>query len=306
MTNSEKKPLQLLLISIVIWGVSFPVIKYGLRFIAPLEFLWYRFALASIVLVPLAILGWKTTNEYLSIKRAVLLSGLGLAGIGGSLTLLYFGMDLTLASRAVLILSVNPLMTALLSGIIVKKIPANLIKGCLIASIGLTIIIAEPLFSTNTQIATASVRGNLLVVASALIWTVYSIAKKIYFEKQTLKTSPATATALAFLASTAVITPVVYSTYPDILAYPTTLVDPQVVSSLLFLGIVSSILGFITFEAGRKIIGSEKAGRFLFLQPVVGIPLAILWLGEPLTFPFLLGAGIIAAGVFLAEKSTKK
>lgn len=303
MTNSEKKPLQLLLISIIVWGVSFPVIKFGLQFIPPLEFLWYRFTLASLVLVPFAIIGWKTSNEYLSLKRALSLSLLGLFGTGMSLILLYFGMNLTLASRAVLIIGINPVMTRLISNIFIKKTSASQYIGSAIVGIGLLVIVFESLISNSLPIS--ATKGNLLVFLSALAWSGYSILRKKYFESQKIKSSPVTATTLAFLTSAAVLTPIIYSSQPDFFMYPL-MFDPQIILSLLFLGIVSSILGFMTFEAGKRIIGPDRASRFLFLQPVVGIPLAIWWLGEPITLPFLLGAGIITLGVFLAERNNIK
>lgn len=295
MIYAKNKSLRLLLTSIIIWGASFPVIKYALAYIGPIEFLLYRVAIASCILVPLALYGWKINGEYLSFRRATLLTLLGMFGSGLSLALLYLGMNLTLSSRAVIIMATGPVFTMYLLRAL-KKANPHVALGAIVVLVGLAVLIT----GESQHLA-----GNLLVVAAALVWAAYTALKKVFFEKQTEKNSPITASALGFLGTTAALIPVVALNKMSVLLNPISSLDARVTPSLLYLAIISSVLGFITYDAGSKIVGPKKASRFLYLQPLVALPLAFLWLREPISFPFLLAAGIICFGVYLTEHETE-
>lgn len=290
-------------IAIVFWGVGFVAIKFGLSFISPIEFLLYRLSIATVFFVPLALYAWRSSREYLSLRRAALLTVLGLSGPILSLVLLYLGMASSLASRAVLIMGANPLLTVVLLTLARgKSVSAQKQLGLLVAMIGLFLLVSEPFLVRNQHIQFINAFGSLLVLGAAIAWSGYTVVSTRTFRKQTKKNSPITATALAFLGGTAALIPIVYSTHPQTILHPISSLDPRVIPAVLYLAVVSSILGFAAFDAGTKLIGPDISRKFLYFQPLVAIPLAILFLREPLTTPFLLGAGIIAAGVYLSEK----
>src|SRR3989338_10140519 len=114
MSINDNKPLKLLFLTSLIWGISFTVIKVSLQFLPPLPLLWYRLSIASLIFAPLALYSWKTSGEYLSFRRTLLITLLGISGPIASLILLYLGLNLTYASRAVLIMSLNPLITSVI------------------------------------------------------------------------------------------------------------------------------------------------------------------------------------------------
>lgn len=287
-------------LTIIIWGASFPVIKYSLAFISPLPFLLYRFALASLILTPVAIVAWRTTGEYLTIRRATLLSILGLFGTLFTLAFLYFGINLTLASRAVLILAINPAITQFLLWITGKATyNRSLAWGSGLIAIGLAVLFLEPYIRSDTISLEAAV-GNGLVLLSGICWSVYTYLSKTVFSKQTNKNSPITQTTLSFLSGTAALAVILAATSPDTLLHPVRLLPTGAIPGVLYTAVLSSILGFMTFEAGAKLIKPTSINRYLYLQPLVAIPLSLWWLSEPMTLPFFLSAGIIGVGVFLA------
>ena len=65
--------------------------------------------------------------------------------------------------------------------------------------------------------------------------------------------------------------------------------------------IFSSVLAYFAFESGLRLIEASETTLFAYLQPIFAAPVAVFWLGERISPPFLLGAGIIAIGVFLSE-----
>jgi drug/metabolite transporter (DMT)-like permease len=65
--------------------------------------------------------------------------------------------------------------------------------------------------------------------------------------------------------------------------------------------VISSVIAYFTYHLGYSLIEASEATVFDYLKPVIAAPVAVLWLGEKITLPFLIGAGIIALGVFLTE-----
>lgn len=305
MSISNSKPLKLLFLTSLIWAISFPVIKASLQYLPPLPLLWYRLSLASLIFIPLALYGWKTTGEYLSLRRTVLITFLGLTGPIASLTLLYLGMNLTYASRAVLIMSLNPLITS----IILKWFNRQNNKvslATITALTGLAAIVSEPLWTTG-RADYHRLLGNLLVLSAGFAWAVYTWASKIKYAKNIQRNSPITQMALAFLGGTMALTPIVYFMNPNyILApLPFTLNPKPLLYGILYLSLISSVMGFITFEAAAKLIKPIIASRFFYLQALFGIPISIFFLKEPLSLAFLAATGIITLGIIWRENENR-
>ncbi|MDP3994763.1 MAG: EamA family transporter, partial [bacterium] len=70
---------------------------------------------------------------------------------------------------------------------------------------------------------------------------------------------------------------------------------------VLFMALISGNLAYSLWIKGQKTIEIGEAALFNYLYPVFAIPLAILWLKETVTIPFVIGAIIIVIGVFIAE-----
>ena len=304
MSFNNKKPLQLLFLTSLIWGISFPVIKASLQFLPPLPLLWYRLSIASLIFVPLALLTWKNSGEYLSLRRTVLITLLGLSGPIASLVLLYLGMNLTYASRAVLIMSLNPLITSMILNWFSRKI--NKISwATLAAATGLIIVILEPLLAGTPNYSRFT--GNLLVLSAGIAWAISTWASKIKYAKNIQRNSPITLMALAFLGGTMALAPVVYSMNPNYILAPLSFtLNPKILlSGILYLSLISSVMGFMTFEAAAKLVKPLVASHFLYLQALFGIPISILFLKEPLSLAFLTAAGIITLGIIGRENENK-
>ena len=288
----SKKVISLLAVTAIVWGISFPVIKYTLRFIDPLALLSYRFWLAAVVLVPLAYVGWRSTGEHLSLRRAALLSLLGLGGTVLSLVFLYFAMNLSPLSQVVVLLSMNPIYIKLILAIDKRISLTNKQKlGILVAIIGAGILVSE------------NVPGGLLAVAAALAWAQYVVMSKFVFKKNTAKNSPMSMMALSNLAGAIALLPVFALLAPESLASPFSSLNPNAVIGVFYLGVISTILGFISYESTAKLIKPQAAGAIVYFQPLIAVPLAMWLLGETLTPLFPIGAGIIALGVLLTERS---
>ena len=306
MSFNNKKPLQLLFLTGLIWGISFPVIKASLQFLPPLPLLWYRLSLASLIFIPLALYGWKNSGEYLSFRRTALITLLGLSGPIASLILLYLGMNLTYASRAVLIMSLNPLITSVIINWFNRKTTNKIPFAALAAAAGLIIVIFEPIWLTDNP-DYSQVTGNLLVLLAGIVWAASTWASKIKYAKNIQRNSPITLMALAFLGGAMALAPIVYFMNPNYILAPLSFtLNPKILLyGILYLSLISSVMGFMTFEAAAKLVKPLIASRFLHLQALFGIPISILFLKEPLSLAFLVAAGIITLGILRRENENK-
>lgn len=306
MSINNKKPLQLLFLTSLIWGISFPVIKASLQFLPPLPLLWYRLSIASLIFVPLALLAWKNSGEYLSFRRTALITLLGLSGPIASLTLLYLGMNLTYASRAVLIMSLNPLITSIILNWFNRQNNNKISLATVAALAGLAVVVSEPLM-TNGSPNYSRFTGNLLVLSAGTVWAIYTWLSKIKYAKNIQRNSPITQTALTFLSGAMSLTPIVYFMNPNYILEPLSFaLNPRLLFyGIIYLALISSVMGFITYEAAAKLVRPITASRFLYLQAVFGVPIAIFLLKEPLSLAFLAAAGIITLGIIGRENENR-
>jgi drug/metabolite transporter (DMT)-like permease len=76
---------------------------------------------------------------------------------------------------------------------------------------------------------------------------------------------------------------------------------PSVLLSVGYMAMLGTILGFTLLYYGYKHIEASEATLFSYLQPLVYIPLATLWLKEPLYPIQIFGLVMILIGVIIAQ-----
>ncbi|MDE5934610.1 MAG: DMT family transporter, partial [Muribaculaceae bacterium] len=137
--------------------------------------------------------------------------------------------------------------------------------------------------------------GDLLALASALSWCVYSVILRrlnvIYTTNFiTRKTFfYGVLTAIPFLAAE-----------PHITAF-NALLKPDVWGNLLFLVLGASILAFFFWAIAVKRLGAVKASNYLYMSPIVSLIAAWIILGEKITFMGYLGCAFIIGGLMLGD-----
>jgi drug/metabolite transporter (DMT)-like permease len=75
---------------------------------------------------------------------------------------------------------------------------------------------------------------------------------------------------------------------------------------VFYMAVLSGTLAYILWHRAEKSIEISEVGLFAYLYPVFGTPLSVIWLGEKISLPFVIGTVIIALGVFLAEWKKKR
>jgi drug/metabolite transporter (DMT)-like permease len=289
-------PYLLLTLTPFFWACNW-IIGRGLHDdIPPLAMTFYRWLLAVAILAPFALPG--VVREWAVIRRhwRVLLP-LGLVGIGSHNALAYVGLNYTTATNGVILNSFIPVMIIALSWLFLReRLAPRQLAGVAISLGGVLVILSH---GSWAELAAFEVnRGDVFVMLSMLLWSIYTIG---------LRWRPAQLSLLSFLFSIAVIGDL--AVLPLYLA-ETALVRPMQWSWTAFAALLSvatfpSVLAYIFWNRGVAQVGASVAGLFVHLMPVFGVLLAWLVLGERL-LPFHLGGiALIVTGIWLTSRRVR-
>lgn len=287
----------------VIWGIAGPIIKFTLRELTPFTFLTYRFFISSLVLVPIMI----ATNQKFpkNLRDILMLFLISLLASSVNLGLLFFGIKYTSVLDQTVISVVSPVMVVLAGSIFLKDRVTNKEKfGIFITLLGTLIIIILPLFA-HSFFPRENLIGNFLVLLSDLAWVAYVILSKNALRE---KISPISITVSSFFVGFITLLPfaVIESNGISKFIFKITALSFNSHLGVLYMALISGALGYYLFQEGQKSIESSEASLFAYLQPIFSAPLAVFWLGEKITFPFIIGSSIVALGVFIAEYKKSK
>lgn len=293
------KLILLIIVAAIAGGSIPPFAKIALEVFQPFTLIAIRFLAASLVLLPFV---RRSRELNLRIFRELL----GVEVIGAiNPILLFIALQFTPALVSPLIYAAVPLMTALfLRGFIGVKIAKDQLLGIVTGFSGVAIIILMPFFQ-NGGLDLKNFWGNLLIFGAALTFMVYGILSNT--KQQTLGISP---TALTFYLSLVALAMALPLAAWELAQHPLdpAAMAPRHILAALAIGAVCSSLFFLAYQEAIRLGNELTASLFTYLQPVAGILLAVLLLGEQVTPAFVLGGtlALVGAGLATREKAHSK
>ncbi len=288
MSASPKEYLKPLL-AIIFWGMSFIATKIALETLAPLTIMFFRLVLSLFILIPIAL--YTKRSFSVSLKTHGLIFLLALIAVV-HLFVQITGLKYTSATNTGWIIGITPVFMAILGFLVFReRLRAINTAGIIIAFAGLVLLISRGHFGS---IGFISNKGDLLVLASTITWSVYSIINK----KITLHYPPMMTILYSFLFMVVIISPFVLNTAA---AESVSRLPAEGWAAVLFLGIFCSGVGYVLWAYSLKEMGSSKAGVFLYLEPFVTVFTAWIILGETITPVIILSGLIITSGVVLVN-----
>ena len=168
----------LVLLTVLIWGTNFSVVKFALSELSPLAFNAVRFFFAGIALVVAA----RVTGQHWRFERRhlPLLVGLGLLGNALYQVLFIFGAAATTADNAALILATVPAWVALggsLAGL-ERVAPAGWL-GIGLSFAGIAMIVLGADRDAEFHFGGASLEGDALMLAGTLCWSAFTLLGRL-------------------------------------------------------------------------------------------------------------------------------
>lgn len=280
----------------MIWGGTFVAGRYLAAGLDPLLAATVRFVLASLaLLVFLGVARIRLVRP--TIAQLVQLTVLGFFGIFFYNLCFFYGLHYINASRASLIVALNPAVIGLASWLLFKERlgPLKLLGIALcLGGAGLVIV------SRNPQLLQGAANawiGDLLIFGCVVGWGVYSLFSRGLNQHL----GPLQTVTWSILLGTLMLTITTLATGRLTVAALSAIDLPQL-TSLLYLGVLGSALAYIGYYDGLRRIGATRAGVFIALNPLTAVICGALLLGEQLTTPMLLGGAVILLGIYLCNK----
>lgn len=294
---NRKKALAAMFVTVFLWGIATPVIKVTLNYIPPFTFLLIRFVLSSIILY--FMVDWKKGYlKHLGKKGFVYAFLIGVLGSTVNLGLYFWGVNFTSSFEATVIYSSAPIFIVLGGMIFLnEKIERHELNGLILALLGFGIIVIKPVLENGLTL-TLNLKGNLLIVGALIAWTTYSLLSKNVYNHDTTgkKYSPIFITFMTFFAGSITLIP--FGIY-EIFTYNINYVAAT--PGILYMTIASTVIAYSLYEFSVKHIEVSETAIFQYLQPLITLPIALVFLDESFSIVYVIGGILVLAGVFLSE-----
>jgi drug/metabolite transporter (DMT)-like permease len=291
--TTVQKAFIAIIIANIIWGSAAAIFKISLTNIPPFTLAFWRFFVGALLL--LLYLGRKTSMPMGGRKDWGLLVGYALTGITFNIMFFFWGLQLTYSINAPIIAAGAPILTLVLALLFLKE-PFSFKKliGMLLGTAGILVIVLEPLMEQGVA---GSLLGNLFLVIAVLGAVVQTIIGK----KALAKFPALPFTFWAFLVGASSFLPLAVYEYmqnPGIYLA----LDWRGYMGLAFGAILSSAVAYSLYAFGLSKISATDSSLFTYLDPIVGTAIGAIFLHEPITGLFLLGAFLIFSGIGVAER----
>jgi drug/metabolite transporter (DMT)-like permease len=178
-----------------------------------------------------------------------------------------------------------------------ERVTRREMLGIGIALAGTIVTVAGPVLQNGD--GETGLTGNLLVFASLLVGVATAVIGKVLLRREL---SPIFLTNLSFVVGFLTVLPIALFFYRPFEIWNLIIdTSPAYHAGVLYMALLSGTLAYWLWHKAQKTIEIGEGGLFAYLYPIIGAPLAVFWLGEKITMPFIVGAVIIAFGVIIAE-----
>lgn len=278
-----------------IWGGSFAATKIALAQSSPVMILWIRFIIA----IPVLMLGAKIQKAMrLPSKHELLpLLLMGFQGIFFHQGIQAYAMKTAGAANANWVMVASPALVAALGRIFLKeKITGHGIAGLMLSAIGVMLVLSYGTVSNAAFAGFGSV-GDLILLGSVLNWAVFSIISRRFLLKDVPSSFAILWEMIFSLICATIFLLLTGADFSKIAAY-----SAVTWKALVFLGVLSSATAYMFWFHGLSKLPAARVVIFQFLQPLVGIIISYLLLGERFTVWIFTGGALIAGGIYLVNK----
>lgn len=285
----------MLALAAAIWGFAFVTQRLGARFVGPMTFNAVRFAIAAVFVTAVIVVRdrWRrqpVARQWALTKRALLpgaLAGAVLAVAGGlqqaGMSDAIVGQGAT-AGEAAFITGLYMVLVPLVGAFLGHRVRLPIVIGVVLSVAGLYLICV-----TDGLVVTP---GNLLVLASAFVWTAHILV----IDRFSKRLSVLRLAAIQF-ASCAVVSSI-FS--PAVDAAPFAGID-QAVIPLLYGGLMSGGIAFTLQVVAQRDALAAHASLIMALEAVFGAIGGALLLGENMGVRGYVGAALMVAGILTSQ-----
>jgi drug/metabolite transporter (DMT)-like permease len=291
----------------ILWGSTYAVTKVALLEIPPPLLGAMRWTLATAVLWCLHLwlvrqraTGAQAVAPAVTNEDRLRLIGLGTLGIGVAYVFGYFGISLTTATDASLMIIGEVIFTALFAAwLLHEPLSQGKVLGMGLGAVGVAILVLGHVTGENGGDQGGwRALGDLMLLVTLALQALYTVLGTDLARKY----PPMSVLTYVCTGSLLIWAPVLlWYVLND--ALPPTL-SRQAIGGVLYLAVIAAVFcNFVWFSIASR-IGAGLSALSLFAQPLVGSFIGLVFLQEPLTLSLLIGALFIFVALYLTSMAT--
>jgi len=290
----------------LIWGSSFPAVKWGLNLgLDPLFFVIFRFLIAVIVALPLLFYLLKGKGFFESFSSFFLILGL-LNAL--ALIFQFYGMELTTAGKSALLINLNVVFVALISyKFLGESFSFKKVLAVFVGVFGAILITTEGNLET---VSSKTFLGDMMVLSAGFFWAVFIIMSKKWLdnpgENSSAQGGLITNLWVIIITGVFLLLLLPLTDTGDVLK-----LDWKEILVIVYLGVFCTVLAFGAWYVSLEEMEATTSAVWLLLEIVFAVILSVLFLSERINF-FILSGGILICSAILfiifeeIEKKTNK
>jgi drug/metabolite transporter (DMT)-like permease len=287
----------LLVVTALGWAGAWVTARLAAHELPPLTVAWGRFLVASVALLPAWLVLERGRPVRFQPRDRWLLLGMSLTGIVAYTVVFMMGVARAPASDgAVLTPGLAGVFAMTLSALLSRRVPeSRATVAAALATTGCFLVGAAAWSHLATD--RGRLAGDLLYVAGAAVWGVYTVLGRKVAER----VPAVTAILLASVVGLALLTPLVVA--HDGTPHPSHWSE-RAILNVLYLGLGATALAFVTYYLAVRIVGVDRTAPGLGLVPIFGVLGAATFLGERLAPLHIVGGVLVVAGIVLAARAS--
>ena len=273
---------------------SLPVIgKVVLAVLPPMALVGFRVGITGLLLFTVQLYRgrvWlRQRGDY--IRLAVL----SLFGVVFNQLLFIGGLSLTKAANTSLLAVTIPIFTLIVGAVAgTERLRGATVAGIVLAATGVVLLIdpRAASFSSETTI------GDLMIIVNSLSYGIY-----VATSKEVITRNGAFRSMMwVFVFASVICVPV---GMVSLTAVETAAVQPNIWMLVLYISVGATAAPYLLNAWALARVNPSTVAVFVYLQPLIGFVLAVIFLGEAIDFRFIIAASLVFAGVFLGTRNTR-
>ena len=269
-----------------LWGSAFMFIKVATPEFGPVALVNARLLIASIIFLPILL-----RSKYLHLLPPIWRQVLVLAIMNNAIPFTLFsyasfGADSNILAILNATTAFNTMMFAYIW--IGESVTLKQLCGLIVGFIGVFILV-NPQNSSTTLISSLS----------ALLAACFYSFSTVYIQKNSLNSNKMVLIGWSIIFSALIMLPVTIFNLPE--AMPST----AALTSAVWLGAISTGLGFIGYVKLIDKIGAVKTSTVAYFLPVFGIIWGAIFLDEVITTTIIIGCFVVLIGIYLSNSNKK-
>ncbi len=282
------------LVVVLLWAANLPLAKDALREFSPVSFNAVRIPLSALLLwIPMLLLKGRIHLQPRDIWKILVL---GIIGNVFYLTLFIHGLERTKAGNVGLLMSVGTVFTALLSRLLGHEYQDRRVwVGIFLSFGGVAVILLE---SAEFAVGTGTLVGDLITLAAACCWSVYTVFSKTLMRSY----SPLTFTTLTLSVGAFAL---FFLSLPDLMDLNWGQISTKSYLELGYSSVFSLAVAYSIWFYCVDRLGSTKTAIYINLVPLGTLLFAWFFIGEEITLLQILGGVLILSGIYLTKLKRK-